>query len=303
MRSAVLALAAILGSLTAGSASGEEARDDLPVMLKSVVAQLQQARVEAKLPLFALDPVLDRVAGERARAVAALPFDERMSPTGSIQSLVQRAGIRRYRTVAEHIEVQSGYPDPARATMQRWRKYGEDWSHVMDPTEVRLGVAATRSTDGMIAFVAVLLAEAPPPPDPAALEADAEDAINRARVEHGLAKLIRSPELAAVARAHSEDMAKHHYFDHQAPEGGGPSDRVKSAKIRYERMAENIAVNLGADDPVDVAVQGWLASKHHRENILNGAFLLTGVGIAESEDGELYFTQLFLTPPSVREPR
>jgi uncharacterized protein YkwD len=299
MRTSSLVLVAFLACSRAGSA---ETGGDLAAMEKDVLGKLQAARAEAGLPALVLDPVLDRVAAARARAVAVLPFDERMSPTGTIQRLVEGAGIRRYRTVSEHVEVQGGYPDPAQATMDRWKKYDEDWSRVMQPEALRVGLGVARSDDGLLAFVAVLLAEAPAPPDLRALEEETEDAINRARVEHGLAKLLHSPALAEVARGHSEDMAKRRYFDHRTPDGLGPSDRVKAEGMRYERMAENIAVNAGMDSPVDVAVQGWLESQHHRENLL-GPFVLTAVGIAETDEGEIYFTQLFLTPPPDRSPR
>jgi uncharacterized protein YkwD len=98
-------------------------------------------------------------------------------------------------------------------------------------------------------------------------------------------------------------MARRHYFAHRSPEDLGPADRVKADGMRYQAVAENIAVNSGVDSPVDVAVQGWLESRHHRENLLNGAYVLTGVGVASTDDGEIYFTQLFLTPPSQRVPR
>ena len=299
MRSAAWALAAALASPVPGGAPGT----GLPGMESDLLRMLQESRVEARLPAFVVDPVLSRVAGERARAVAALPFDDRMSPRGTIQSLAERAGIRRYRTISEHLEVQGGYPDPAEAAMDRWRKYREDWSHVLDPEQTRIGLGTARSDDGMIAFVAILLSEAPPPRDPRELESETEDAINRARVERGLPALAHSRELAAVARAHSEDMARRHYFAHRSPEDLGPADRVKADGMRYQAVAENIAVNSGVDSPVDVAVQGWLESRHHRENLLNAAYVLTGVGVASTDDGEIYFTQLFLTPPSERVPR
>lgn len=288
--------------LACSPGSTPRAGDDLATMERVVLDKLQAARAKDGLPALQPDSVLDRVARERARAVADLPFERRMSPKGSIQKLVERAGVRKYRTVSEHLEVQGGYSDPAQSTIDRWRKYGADWSRAMEPGPLRIGIGTARSDDGLIAFVAVLLTEAPPAPDLRMLEEETEDAINRARAERGLPKLVHSRELAAVARAHSEDMARRGYFDHRTPDGVGPADRVKAGGIRYSRMAENIAVNAGVDSPVDVAVQGWLESRHHRENLL-GPFALTAVGVASSEDGEIYFTQLFLTPPAERAPR
>jgi uncharacterized protein YkwD len=295
MRTTAWLLVATL-ACSPGSAAGTG--DDLATMEREILEKLQAARAEEDLPALVPDAVLDGVARERARAVADVPFDDRMSLKGTIQRLVEHAGIRRYRTVSEHLEVQGGYADPAQAAVDRWRKSREDWSRVMEPEPLRIGLGTARSDDGLIAFVAVIVAEAPPPPDPRTLEEATVDAINRVRVERGLAKLVPSPQLAEVARAHSEDMARRGYFDHRTPDGVGPADRVKAQGIRYSSMAENIAVNAGMDSPVDVAVQGWIESRHHRENLLNAVFVQTGVGVASSEDGEIYFTQLFLTPPS-----
>ena len=54
---------------------------------------------------------------------------------------------------------------------------------------------------------------------------------------------------------------------------------------------ENVAVNSGFADPVGTAVEGWLDSPGHHENIV-GDWTHAGVGIAT--DGEqFYFTQMF----------
>jgi uncharacterized protein YkwD len=63
--------------------------------------------------------------------------------------------------------------------------------------------------------------------------------------------------------------------------------------IPYNRAAENVAYNQGYSDPVRQAVQGWLKSTGHRQNI-EGSFNLTGIGIAQNAKGEYYFTQVFI---------
>jgi hypothetical protein len=51
------------------------------------------------------------------------------------------------------------------------------------------------------------------------------------------------------------------------------------------------------DDPVEVAVDGWMKSAGHRRNILEPRYRQTGFGVAIAGDGAIYFTQLFLDPP------
>ena len=104
------------------------------------------------------------------------------------------------------------------------------------------------------------------------------------------------PRLAKVARSHSRDMAERGYFEHVSPEGRDVAERALRAGIRYRRIGENIAFNLGARRPARTAMEGWMESKGHRDNILEGRYTRTGVGVALSAGGGLYFTQVFLLP-------
>jgi uncharacterized protein YkwD len=54
-------------------------------------------------------------------------------------------------------------------------------------------------------------------------------------------------------------------------------------------------VNVGYDNPARVAVEGWSKSPEHRKNMF-GNFSLTGIGIAQREDGRYFFTQIFIQP-------
>ena len=63
--------------------------------------------------------------------------------------------------------------------------------------------------------------------------------------------------------------------------------------IAYSAAAENVAYNSGYSDPATQAVQGWLKSTGHRQN-LEGNYNLTGIGIAKNAKGEYYFTQIFI---------
>lgn len=58
-------------------------------------------------------------------------------------------------------------------------------------------------------------------------------------------------------------------------------------------MAENVTYNQGFSDPVTQAVDGWLKSTGHRQNI-EGNFTLTGIGLAKNSSNEYYFTQIFV---------
>ena len=50
---------------------------------------------------------------------------------------------------------------------------------------------------------------------------------------------------------------------------------------------------MGYQDPVSTAVDGWIKSDGHRQN-MEGNYNLTGIGVAMNPQGEYYFTQIFI---------
>ena len=241
-------------------------------------------------------PALDEVAVERAWAIAELPRAERQASRDGLKSLIERKGVKRFRMVTEYVGLQEGYEDPASAAVEGWRSDREGWVSGTEPGWDALGIGAASSADGMLVLVAVLVEDAPVPSDLAASEAATEAAVNVERRRRGLPGLAHLDVLGEIARSHSQDMARRHYFAHASPEGQSVVDRARARGIGYRRLAENIAENKGAYDPVRTAVRGWMESPGHRANILEPELTHTGVGIAVDDDGGIYLTQVFLRP-------
>ena len=102
------------------------------------------------------------------------------------------------------------------------------------------------------------------------------------------------PPLERVAAEHSQDMARHHEFDHAGHDGSTPSERVHRTGFPARLIGENIA--YGAMSPSD-AVAGWLASPGHCENIMDPRFTETGIAVAQERGGAgIYFTEVFVQP-------
>ncbi len=123
--------------------------------------------------------------------------------------------------------------------------------------------------------------------------------VNTIRAYRNLPVLVMDEQLRRVARRHSQDMRSRRYFDHKSPEGLLPWDRARAARIEFSAVGENIALNVGTDDPAGYAVKGWLDSPAHRAILLDEdeyGWTHTGVGVAISERGGYYFTQLFMRP-------
>ena len=135
------------------------------------------------------------------------------------------------------------------------------------------------------------------PPVPATadftdLEVAALRLVNAHRARRHQRALVMDSTLARIARDHSRDMAERRVsFGHD-----GFDDRAREAERSFDlsEFAENVALNdYPRSRTVAVAVDGWLSSPHHRENI-EGNFDRTGVGIARSGDGTFYYTQVFI---------
>jgi uncharacterized protein YkwD len=75
--------------------------------------------------------------------------------------------------------------------------------------------------------------------------------------------------LYSAAQGHSLDMAKRNYFEHRSPEGADVASRAASVQYRWKTVGENIAAGVGS---VPEAVQAWLESPGHCENIMNPQF-------------------------------
>ncbi len=127
--------------------------------------------------------------------------------------------------------------------------------------------------------------------------ADAEkrlvDLVNTDRAHYGLPPLVSDPAVAAVARAHSQEMYETGVVAHISPRTGSAADRIKVAHIITPVVLENVARAYGVVE----AEQGLMNSPGHRANILTRDATRIGVGIVVGEEvagrRELFITQVF----------
>jgi uncharacterized protein YkwD len=99
--------------------------------------------------------------------------------------------------------------------------------------------------------------------------------------------------LAAVARMHSEEMARNGYFSHEGANGSSPARRVSMAGIKWASTGENIANCRGVNEAESLFMNEPKFQQNHRWNILNVNYTHVGVGVARAQDGSLYITQEF----------
>ncbi len=158
-----------------------------------------------------------------------------------------------------------------------------------------------------------------PEVDLAELEVLIHDLVNSERTSRGLGPLQSEEAIASIARSHSQDMATSGYFEHVNPEGQDPTARGSSAGYDCIKhygtyytfgLAENISQSWlyssltringtvlydwnTQEEIASGVVEGWMGSQGHRENILDGSYDRTGIGVAVSEDGQVLVTQNF----------
>lgn len=119
--------------------------------------------------------------------------------------------------------------------------------------------------------------------------------INDIRDTHRLKNLKENQLLSRIARNYSRRMGQENFFSHFDPSGHGIADRVGSEGLSFSFLGENIAKNCNVRDPVAVALESWMNSKEHRNNILSGKYSETGIGIWKMGN-QFFFTQIFMKP-------
>lgn len=126
-------------------------------------------------------------------------------------------------------------------------------------------------------------------------ERRAFDLINAERIARGRQPLQWDGSLMRVARYHSENMAREDFFNHIDRDGLDLSGRADAHGVHgWKALGENIAYNQGYTDPAAFAVERWMTSNKHRENILNGEYTHAALGVARAADGRVFFTQVFM---------
>jgi hypothetical protein len=133
---------------------------------------------------------------------------------------------------------------------------------------------------------------------------------NQKRSESGATPLAYSAQLSQAAKLKGEHMLSMNYWSHVAPDGTEPWKFFGDVGYRYRYAGENLARDFS--NPQD-AINAWMASPSHKENMLSTKYKEIGVAVVEGDLGgvettiivQLFGTQLTDTAPqfSVAEAR
>lgn len=133
------------------------------------------------------------------------------------------------------------------------------------------------------------------------LEVQMLDLVNRDRTDpqtvletKGRARPLQwDGRLAAIARLHSEEMAREGVLAHEGMDGSEPESRVTRAGVQWRATGENIARCRDVAEAEALFMDEPKFRQNHRGNILNPEYTDVGIGITRGPDGMLYITQEF----------
>ncbi len=299
---AVCGFAALLAASPARAAAADACGPEAAAERRAVVELVAEARTAAGLEALPADPRLCAVAQARAEEVAASGKVD--SDAQGISSISRRLFARGYAAHRWTERVILGFDRP-RALVGNWRRSGGssyDDTVLGSYEEIGVGVADGEEGTAVVLLFAIpklseLLRVTEPLRDLDDVRRIALEQVERARHRAGLAPVSENATLDAVAQKQAEDMLRRGYYAHTSPEGATPGDRVERSPYgAFRFVAENIA--KGIFEPAEV-VDRWMASRHHRANILHPLARDTGLGVAygDSPDGfQVIWVQLFARP-------
>ena len=103
---------------------------------------------------------------------------------------------------------------------------------------------------------------------------------NEKRAQSGLPPLTLNPTLAQAAQAKGADMLNKNYWAHVAPDGTQPWKFFLDFGYRYHYAGENLARDF---PDASSAVDAWMASPSHKENMLSSKYKEIGIAVVEGD--------------------
>lgn len=117
------------------------------------------------------------------------------------------------------------------------------------------------------------------PPSSDAMQKELLTHLNAERKARGLPALVLSAKLDKAAQGHACDNAKRKSISHTSSDGGTLKTRLRKAGYAFRTAAENTGRGFATGAR---AIEWWMHSPRHKDNILLRKAREVGVGIAVS---------------------
>ena len=101
---------------------------------------------------------------------------------------------------------------------------------------------------------------------------------NEKRAAAGLSALEENSVLSQAAQAKGNDMLAKGYWAHMAPDGTSPWKFFTDFGYKYRYAGENLARDFSNPSS---AIEAWMASPTHRDNVLSSKYKEVGVAVVE----------------------
>ena len=119
--------------------------------------------------------------------------------------------------------------------------------------------------------------------------------VNTERANVGLNTLTVNPVLTKMAEDYCCEMIEGGFFAHDNPlNGEGPGERAIQAGYVFLAVGENLAAG---QQTAKEAMDAWMASLGHKENILGIQWQEMGIGVRTGGQYGIYWVQVFGRPP------
>ena len=211
-----------------------------------------------------------------------------------LKTAIERSGYREDQSAALHL---SGSTAELRGVLAQ-----RLCAALTDPSMVDARIYYVRGDDLWIMVAAPFAAN--DLGDAATVAAEVLRLVNAARAQPqhcGRSALPAAPPLqlsellSQAALAHAQDMLRYGYFEHTGHDGSSPAQRIATTGYHYRLVGENLA--SGPQTPEE-AVQGWMSSPGHCQNIMDPRFAELGVAYSTNRIGEphIYWVQEFAAP-------
>ena len=124
------------------------------------------------------------------------------------------------------------------------------------------------------------------------MEKDLLRVLNRERESHHLQILQSTPDLVALARQQSADMAASGVISHVSASGKSMTNRLADANVYFAANGENVA--LSETFVAEFIHQSFMGSPDHRDNILHAEYDTVGIGIVAGPKNMYFVTVDFI---------
>ena len=280
--SAAPVLAAVAAAVAALLLPHPASADDFDALRDEFAKRINTERTREGAVALRPSPPLNRLAQELADELAGRGETEfREISESQMIARAQKGGYPAKSLTEIFTRTDGSIPE----VMSSWKDRGDrTWKSLVQASSRDLGVGAAMLDDVPIYVFLLgvsqddyLANRSAEYHDLGAMRRQMLERLNSERRSRSLPPYAPSPVLDRVAQTYADDMLKRSHYGHVDPEGLTVRERAYAGGYDLRFIAENLAAG---QPTVDEAMDGWMNSEKHRDNILSKIYTEAGFGLA-----------------------